>query len=298
MIMQVRALGQDKNSEFTSLARPEGERNTQWGARAVADMALDSKSEWSFIVLLGGSDSMAFRLRVAQSHLRRDMLPSFWSEALLVALEGNTLDGARAIHVPLIQPEGPEFSTRTNGVVERPLAHFDDPLRYPNIALIAVPIPQAKLLKRVEDFKRARSTLDALEHILRWLAFAWGAARTPNPLHDNYGLPSACMLETICAAEQLDITPGLESRASCPEAIWVAARYWQDYYQQFLGASPIGRYVASHLYPIAEPDEAASPSGPRSRALESRAPAPKKAASRKAGTPKAAVARKPAPPKR
>lgn len=296
MVMQVRALGQDKNRKFTSLAREASETNTQWGARAVAEMSSGGPDQWTYIALLGGSDSMAFRLRVAQSHLRRDMLPSFWSEAVLVALEGESLDGARAIHVPLMQPEGPEFATRTNGVVERPLTDFDDPRRYPNIALIALPIPQADLLARVEAFKRSRSTLDALEHILRWLAFAWGAARTPNPLHDNYGLPSACMLETICAAEKLDLTPGLESRASCPEAIWVAARYWQNYYKQFLGSEPVGRYWAPHLYPIEEPVEAESSTGLPAAFRAAEARGAKKAAPGKPVPPKPAVKPKAAKP--
>ena len=161
--------------------------------------------------------------------------------------------------LPLIQPDGPAFATRTNGVVEHPLTDFDDSARFPNIALIALPVPQAKILDAVESFRHSRSTLDALEHVLRWLAFAWGAARTPNPLHENYGLPSACMLETVCAANNLDLTPGLEARASCPEAIWVAARHWHEYFAKFRGKSPTGRYFTPHGFPIVEPDESGRP---------------------------------------
>ena len=84
-------------------------------------------------------------------------------------------------------------------------------------------------------------------------AFAWGAARTPNPLNENYGLPSACMLDTVFGAANLDLTPGLEARASCPEAIWIAANYWQDYYKQFRGEVPQGRFWTPHGYPIEEP---------------------------------------------
>ncbi len=253
MLRQARSSSSDRNPQFTSLARKSKESNTAWGARAVTQMQAGDPGKWTYVVLLGGSDSMAFRLRVAQSHLRGDMLPSYWSHSILVELKEGSVETAQAIHVPLIQPEGPQFSTRTNGVVAQPLTDFDDPKRFPNIAVIALPVPQAEILKRVEDFRRSRSTLDALEHVLRWLAFAWGAARTPNPLHENFGLPSACMLETVCAAANFDLTPGLEARASCPEAIWVAALYWQDYFEQFNGNAPTGRYCIAHKYPIVEP---------------------------------------------
>jgi hypothetical protein len=254
MVRQVQSTATGRNEKMKALARQANETNTQWGVRAVKEMKTGGSDKWTYIVLLGGSDSMSFRLRVAQSHLRRDMLPSMWSNAILVELTDGDVANARAVHVPLMQPAGPEFSPRTNGVVEQALADFDDPGRFPNVALIALPIPQAEVLANVEKFKKSRSTLDALEHILRWLAFAWGAARTPNPLHENYGLPSACMLETVCAAAKFDLTPGLESRAACPEAIWVSALYWQDYFSKFNGAMPVGRFCAPHLYPIAEPD--------------------------------------------
>lgn len=265
MLRQVQSSSREKNPKFIPLARKAGESNTEWGTRAVAQMKTGGSDKWTYVVLLGGSDSMAFRLRVAQSHLRSDMLPSFWSNSILVELVGGSVANAHAVHVPLTQPAGPEFSTRTNGVVVQPLTDFDDPAQFPNIAVIALPVPQAEVLKSVETFKRSRSTLDALEHVLRWLAFAWGAARTPNPLHENYGLPSACMLETVCAAAKFDLTPGLEARASCPEAIWVSALFWQNYFQTFSGDVPTGRYFTPHAYPIVEPDESARRrSGPRS----------------------------------
>lgn len=271
MLRQARSDAKIRNPDFIEQARPSSEGNMKWGERAAYAMKAAGPDRWTYVALLGGSDTMSFRLRLAQSHLRRDMLPSYWSEVILVELAAASIVNAKAIHVPLCQPEGPNFSTRENGVVERPLADFDDVGRFPNIALIALPVPQADILKRVHDFRRARSTLDALEHLLRWLAYAWGVARTGNPIHENYGLPSACMLETVCAAENFDLTPGLESRASCPEAIWGAARVWQDYFQQASGRVPFGRFWHPHSYPIEEPvrtDTFAAPApapAPRSR---------------------------------
>jgi hypothetical protein len=210
------------------------------------------------VLLLGGADALAFRLRVAQSHVRADMLPSWWSECVLLERRGKKLSDAQVIHVPLQSPNDDLFPPDANGIVTRPFTDFDDAAQWPNIALLGLPITQDAVLERVEAFRKARSTLDALEHVLRWLAFAWGVAKTGNPLNDNYGLPSACMLETVCAGAQLDLTPGLEARASCPEAMWIAARFWQDYFKKFHKRAIVGRYWHSHGYPIWEPAD-----GPR-----------------------------------
>lgn len=254
MLRQIRSKDKSPNSNVTKLKRSKSEGNVVWCERVMqAIRAADKKN--TYILLLGGSDTMAFRLRAAQSHLREDMLPSFWSEAMLLALKDDSpLESVDAIHVPLIQPEGPAFSPRNNGVVARPLGDFDNPDRYPNIALIALPVAQSIVLDYVEKFRKSRSTLDALEHVVRWLAYAWGAGNTANPLYENYGLPSACMLETVFAAANLDITPGLESRVSCPEAIWVAARFWQSYFMELKGDRElVGRYWTPHEYLIDEP---------------------------------------------
>jgi hypothetical protein len=273
MLRQARSRTETRNPNFVEQPREREENNLAWGERAARAMAAAGPEAWTYVALLGGSDTLSFRMRLAQAHLRRDMLPSYWSEAILVELEAASFAGASAVHVPLLQPEGPGFATRTNGVVSRPLTDFGDSVRYPNIALIAMPVPQAEIVQRVADFKRSRSTLDALEHVLRWLAFSWGVARTGNPLHENYGLPSACMLETVCAAAGLDLTPGLESRASCPEAIWSAAAYWQDYFQQAHGKMPIGRFCHPHYYPITEPGENRGPP-PAAAPTPSAGPAP------------------------
>lgn len=264
MVRQARCSTTDRNPNFTERARSSGEGNLAWGERAAIEMRADAGPDaWTYIALLGGSDTLSFRLRVAQSHLRRDMLPSYWSEAILIQLNSATLQGAQAVYVPLAQPGGAAYSPHENGVVPGLLSDFDNPEQYPNIALIALPVPQQKIMARVEAFRSSRSSLDALEHVLRWLAFAWGVARTGNPLHENYGIPSACMLEMVCAAEDFELTPGLESRASCPEAIWASAIYWHDYFGKTGERKvPFGRYVIGHEYPIVGPNPSAQLQAP------------------------------------
>jgi len=253
---QARAPSNDVNDLVKPFARIGRETNLAWGERAVADMQSGNADDWTYIVLLGGDDNTSFRLRLAQAHLRPDMLPSYWSHSLLVKLEGNSVKDATAIHVPLDQPPPPVYPRRTNGVVERSLNEFASAKRYPNIALIALPIAQAEVLEKVERFKESRSTLDGLEFVLRWLAFCWGAGRPANPLLEGYGMPSACMLEMACAAARFDLTPGLEARIACPEAIWASALHWHEFYRQRqAGRVPLGRYNTSHGYAIFDPDD-------------------------------------------
>lgn len=60
-----------------------------------------------------------------------------------------------------------------------------------------------------------------------------------------------------------ELTPGLESRASCPEAIWASALYWHDYFGKAGERKvPFGRYVIGHKYPIVEPNAATQPPAP------------------------------------
>jgi len=249
-MQQIRSKSTEANAYLSELKRPEAEDNVKWASRALKDMKLHKRNDWSLIALIGGIDVLSFRSRVAQSHLRNDMLPSYWSDALFLRTGANALSAATAINVPLLQPANGVFASETNGVVEQPFARFADATNWPNIALIALPISEEKVDKKITDFSQNRGALDALEHIVRWLAFAWGVNAAPNPIHERAGLPSACMLEAAFGGAGLDLTPGLETRASCPEAIWTAARHWHDYYVTMGKKSPIGRFVVGNTYEI------------------------------------------------
>src|SRR3569832_730633 len=248
---QQRSTSKHDNDLILPFPRNGRENILAWGERAVADMQTGDPASWTYIVLLGGDDTTQVRLRLAQAHLRSDMLPSYWSHSMLVRLAGDSLEGAQAVHVPLNQPGPPVYPRRTNGVVESPIKEFANATRYPNIAVIALPVPQADVLEKIDRFKQSRGTLDGLEFVLRWLAFCWAAARPANPLLEGYGMPSSCMLEIACAAARFDLTPGLEARVACPEAIWASALHWQDFYRErHEGRVPMGRYSAMHGYQI------------------------------------------------
>jgi len=84
----------------------------------------------SGILLLGGSSLAHFRIRVAQAHVRSDLLPSFWS------LVGILEDGETFASAPLDGSTDPSDVPRTNGVRTCRLEEYDDPVRFPNIAVV------------------------------------------------------------------------------------------------------------------------------------------------------------------
>ena len=68
--------------------------------------------------------------------------------------------------------------------------------------------------------------------MLPWLSYIWICGKASNPLTDGLGLPSAAFVETVYGIAGIELTPGLASATSCPEAIWQAAKYWHAFYKE------------------------------------------------------------------
>jgi hypothetical protein len=181
------------------------------------------------LLLIGGTGPVDFRLRVAQSHARDDLLPSAFSHAAILLPAPKSAARRKLWEIPLSGGAESAYPPATNGVVETELERYDDPVVYPNIALLRVPVPGAAITTAVERFRRQRTVLDALELMLAWWAFGWGVGRAGNPLLDELGIPSAAFVEYAFSAAGYDLVPGFPSRSSCPEAIWQAARWWYDH---------------------------------------------------------------------
>jgi hypothetical protein len=216
------------------------EDNLAWLGRHLAH------DDRSVIVLLGGTSPVSFRLRVAQSHVRHDLYPASWSHAVLLDKPAKKLGATKLWEISLEAPKGPGFPPPTNGVQTGTLSAYGSAAGFPNIAVLHVPVQRAELADAMKRFQMQRSVLDTVDLLVRWLAFAWGVAGTGNPLLENHGIPSAAMLDVVFGAAGFDLTPGLESRASCPEAIWQAAKWWHEYYEKQGLASLSGAYVAEH----------------------------------------------------
>lgn len=233
------------NPNFVSQPRARNQTNLAWLQRALKGKGKKASGS-PLLVLLGGSDPISFRLRVAQSQARHDLTPSHWSHVVLVEPAGGELASATAWEISLDPAGGFGYPPKTNGVQRADLGRYDDAGRFPNIAVLQVPLEVAPVRDALMRFMRQRSALDAVELVTRWLPYVWGAGRASNPLLDGFGLPSAAMAEVVLGAVGFELTPGIASAASCPEAIWQAARWWHEYHGREDGTPLSGAYSTEH----------------------------------------------------
>ncbi|MEO8604526.1 MAG: hypothetical protein ABI629_18285 [bacterium] len=224
------------NAKLRALPRRKGETNSAWIARSGIAGG---------ILLIGGSSGLDFRLRVAQSHMRSDLLPSLWSQTgLLLAPRGGAF-----LSAPLVGHADPALIPSHNAVETCRLRDYDDPDRYPNLALIDFGGDVQSVARRITAIAAQRSIVDLVSLLVPWLGFAWGAGRQGNPLFESNGIPSAVLVETAYGIEGIELTPGLSSQTSCPEAIWQSARWWSSYYERAAAeptrnaAVPVGCFV-------------------------------------------------------
>ena len=176
------------------------------------------------VLLLGGTSIVSFRIRVAQSELRQDLLPSFWSTA------GLLVGGEEVVTVRMDSVLDASAHVERNGVEKVSVDVYDDVTSYPNIAVVEFSEKHATVLNEVVRIGHERNIVDLLANFSRWLPYVWGVSGASNPLIDGVGLPSATLIERAHALAGIDLSPGLPSAASCPEAIWQAARWWHESY--------------------------------------------------------------------
>lgn len=197
------------------------------------------------IILLGGSSVAHFRLRVAQSHLRRDLTPSCWSFA------GILVDGETILSVPLDLTVDATEMVFLNGVQTCHIRDYDDPERLPNIAVLSFASDFEEVLRGAELVSKQRSIVDLPALVLTWLGHLWSTGQVGNPLLAGSGIPGAVFVETVYGMTGVELTPGLSSSASCPEAIWQSAKWWHNFYEAEAadrgagGASPGGEESAA-----------------------------------------------------
>lgn len=217
--------------------KPEkGEGNRKWlaGLGEQGGVKLDENG----IILIGGGSLADFRVRVAQSAARSDMFPSFWS------LCGILLAGGILASVPLDlrSRETPPARRRRdnddvsgipkcNGVRMCSLDEYDDPKRFPNVAVVRFAKAHQDVHDHIKRLQTDRGIIDLTALMLQWLGFVWGTSGSVNPLSQGAGLPSAAFVETVFAMAGFELTPGLSSASSCPEAIWQSVKWWTGFYE-------------------------------------------------------------------
>lgn len=242
------------NESLTETAPRKDETNGEWLKRVGATDG---------IILIGGNSVSHFRIRVAQSHARSDLTPSYWS------LAGILQGGKTFISVPLdLRGDASEVPLK-NGVQTCPITDYDDPSRFPNIAFIRFTHDDEMIAEYIEKTKGQRSIVDLPTLILPWLGFIWSTAKSGNPLTDDLGLPSAVFVETVYGIAGIELTPGLSSSTSCPEAIWQSAKWWHQFYAAEAGTGSdenAGTQVPTGTYAIRQ--YAAAAVGPKDEILK------------------------------
>lgn len=232
----------EPNPHFVEAPRTRGESNLRWMERGLEG----DDGQGVYLVLVGGNDRVSQRIRAAQAQLRHDLSPSHWSHVGLLTGLADRLEDTVVHEISLDPRGGFGFPAPTNGVQGGALGTYRSERRFPNVALMRLPAERGAVEEALRRFREQRIVLDATELIIVWLAYLWGAGRAANPLLDANGIPSAAMIETVLSGSAYELTPGLESRASCPEAIWQAARWWHLYYAGQDVAPPRGRWHTPH----------------------------------------------------
>jgi hypothetical protein len=231
--------------------------NVTWLRRCLREHGIGEAGD---VILLGGASLVDFRVRIAQSHARHDLTPSYWSTVGVIA------DADTWTSVPLGSGADPSRIPATNAIATLPLADLDDADRFPNVAVLRFPSTVSAVTDAIDRIRTQRTIADLPALVLAWLGFAWGTPGSANPLLDGMGVPSAVLVETVFGLADVELTPGLASASSCPEAIWQSVKWWQDFYAQAVSGaaadaepsratSPWGRYRirqrhATYLEPV------------------------------------------------
>jgi len=230
-VISIRQSNADKaNDKLVEVKAEPKETNSAWLKRVGAKDG---------VILLGGASISHFRIRVAQSHARADLKPSCWSLAGI--LYGET----KFMSVPLELCGDASEIAQGNGVQTCKMTDYDDPNQFPNIAVVRFTRDVAKIYEKcdlvagnpAENKPAQRSIIDLPTLMVPWLSYVWICGRATNPLTEGIGLPSAAFVESVYGMAGIEITPGLASASSCPEAIWQAAKYWYAFYR---GATKTG----------------------------------------------------------
>lgn len=215
MITIRRSTSSTVNQSIALKETKKNEGNRAWLKRVGASDGL---------LLLGGAATSHFRIRVAQSHARADLKPSLWS------LAGILTGSDSFLSTPLeLCGAASEIAAR-NGVQTCSMADYDDPAQFPNIAVLRFTEESTKILDNAKRIEDQRSIIDLPALMLPWLSYIWITGKATNPLAEGLGLPSAAFVETAYGIAGIELTPGLASATSCPEAIWQAAKWWHDFY--------------------------------------------------------------------
>jgi len=239
-----RSVADHKNTSLGNWSRWGRRRsNTTFFAEALRVANEHKSGDGAFsIVLIGSADMPGICLRRAQSVLRLDQRPSYWSHALVITepWDGKSPVGKLAIaEVPFFARNG-EFPEPADNAVIRSttLGHYLDRRRDPNVALFSItrlvkgkrkPLSAAELdiLARASaDPNLDRARYDLWAELGVWQQYFWSGEQLPNPTLSGQPIPAASFIEMLFEQIGIDLTPAASERNSAPEHFWTSMRWW------------------------------------------------------------------------
>ncbi len=116
---------------------------------------------------------------------------------------------------------------------------YDDATRYPNVGILQFAADHSAIVDNGVRIGQERNIVDLLAQIVARLGYCWAVNGSANPLLHGHGIPSATLVERAHGLAAIDLSPGLPSASSCPEAIWQAARWWYEAYEPIEGLESI-----------------------------------------------------------
>ncbi|MCB0724371.1 MAG: hypothetical protein KDC73_06675 [Ignavibacteriae bacterium] len=243
MSKSIQSSSNKPNPAFKEKKRNKSQDNVSWIANCIPE-----NNKYPVLVLIGGRFIQDFRIRYAQSYLRNDLTPSSWSHVILLDDLINIKPETNIFEISLTPPKGFGFPPSHNGVQENSLSSYNSSSDFPNVGVLFLPVNKSEIDENIKRFKKQRPIIDSPELILRWLAYIWEVGNVSNPISESYGLPSATLMEAVVNSAGFELTPGLPSNSSCPEAIWQSFRWWNNYYKDQQKENSVkGFYIRSHI---------------------------------------------------
>lgn len=208
---------------------------------------------WMTIGLVGSRDLPGVALRQAQSVLRWDRRPSYWSHAFLLAEPWDGTSNVAQLpilEVPIHARTGEFPKPERNGLCEEgTLGLYKDRELDANVALLTVcqvrdtdtppeaeasrfkPLAEADVQKVAERARHPNSDrlrYDLWESLCAWQRYLWSDGEARNPLRTGVPVCASAYVEMAFEAIGLDLVPGASERNSAPEHIWNAALWWHQ----------------------------------------------------------------------
>lgn len=195
---------------------------------------LDSPEDTLYVGLVGGSDPASMSVRWAQSFLRFDRRPSYFSTMFIFTGRGDAILECRLVGA---DPSTPE----TQGIVRDRARRYQSAEAWPNKALIGFKFseieggiaPRARLravIDAARNEKAIRERYDLWKMIASWQPYLFEPHQTPNPLVERSPHPGAAYVRWALGMAGVEGAPGALDEFDAPEHFWAAANYWYETY--------------------------------------------------------------------